>query len=60
MLLVVVQIGESFEFARRLAIPENSLGALINRGGTMLEPAGASTLSTMGVLVRSKVLRRHA
>ena len=60
MLLVVVQIGESFEFTRRLAIPENSLRALINRRGAMLESSSASTPSTVSVLVGSKVLRRHA
>ena len=60
MLLLVVQIGESLEFARRLAIPENSFGALVYRRGAVFESTGASTLSTMCVLVRSKVLRRHA
>lgn len=55
MLLVVVEVGESFELARRLAIPEDSLRALVDRRGAMLE---SSTLA-MGVLVRCEVLSRH-
>ena len=56
MLLLIVQVGERLQPACRLPIPQNALGALIDRRGAVLEPAPLA----MGMLIRCKVLRRHA